>query len=74
MSKFMQYAMAASAEALKDSGWLPKNDRDQEMTVSRASNAIYQPTQLMRSRAYAWAQVSAALKKSITHLLPMIKV
>lgn len=42
MSKFMQYAMAASAEALKDSGWLPGNDHDQEMTVSRAPNAVYQ--------------------------------
>jgi 3-oxoacyl-(acyl-carrier-protein) synthase len=42
MSKFMQYAMAASAEALKDSGWLPKSDLEQEMTVSRASNTMYQ--------------------------------
>lgn len=42
MSKFMQYAMAASAEALEDSGWLPKSDLEQEMTVSRASNTMYQ--------------------------------
>ena len=37
MSKFMQYTMAASAEALKDSGWRPKSDYEQEMAVSRAS-------------------------------------
>ncbi len=40
MSKFMQYTMAASAEALKDSGWRPKSDHEQEMAVSRAPIAI----------------------------------
>jgi 3-oxoacyl-(acyl-carrier-protein) synthase len=33
MSTFMTYAMAASQEALEDSGWKPKTDQEQEMTV-----------------------------------------
>ena len=53
MSKFMQYAMAASAEALNDSGWLPKTDDQQEMTVSGASTASYKLSRLIRHRVYA---------------------
>lgn len=34
MSKFMQYAMLASSEALEDAGWRPQTDRQREMTVS----------------------------------------
>ena len=53
MSKFMQYAMATSAEALKDSGWQPKTDYEEEMTVSRVPEAIYELTELIRYRVYA---------------------
>ena len=53
MSKFMQYAIAASAEALKDSGWLPNSDEEKETTVSRAPNTAYMLTWLTGLRAYA---------------------
>ena len=35
MSTFMQYAMRASGEALKDAAWHPKTDQQREMTVSQ---------------------------------------
>lgn len=35
MSTFMQYAMAASKEALEDANWFPETATQQEMTVSR---------------------------------------
>lgn len=34
MSKFMQYAVTASQEALDDAGWHPKNEEEREMSVS----------------------------------------
>lgn len=34
MSKYMQYAMAASQEALEDAGWSPRSEQEEEMTVS----------------------------------------
>ena len=34
MSKYMQYAMIASQEALKDAGWSPQTAKEEEMTVS----------------------------------------
>jgi 3-oxoacyl-(acyl-carrier-protein) synthase len=34
MSKFMQYAMAASKEALEDAGWSPHTEQEKEMSVS----------------------------------------
>ncbi|CAD6565974.1 MAG: Mitochondrial beta-keto-acyl synthase [Alectoria sarmentosa] len=37
MSTFMQYAMAASSEALDDAGWHPNTDQEQEMTVTHTS-------------------------------------
>ena len=49
----MQYAIAATAEALKDSGWLPKNDYEQAVTVGIAAEITYELTQLTKSRAYA---------------------
>lgn len=33
MALFSQYAVAASEEALKDAGWKPGNDEEQERTV-----------------------------------------
>lgn len=33
MAKFVQYAMAASFEALEDANWFPKSEHDKEMTV-----------------------------------------
>lgn len=34
MSKYMQYAMVASQEALEDAGWSPCTEEEEEMTVS----------------------------------------
>lgn len=34
MSKYMQYAMVASQEALQDAGWSPRTEQEEEMTVS----------------------------------------
>lgn len=34
MSKYMQYAMAASQEALDDAGWHPTSEHEKEMTAS----------------------------------------
>lgn len=33
MSKFMQYAIAATQEALDDAQWHPEEERQKEMTV-----------------------------------------
>ena len=33
MSQFMQYAVAASQEALEDAGWKPVSEAEREMTV-----------------------------------------
>ena len=33
MARFAQYAMVASEEALKDAGWMPKEEEDLEATV-----------------------------------------
>lgn len=33
-SKHMQYALAASQEALDDAGWHPESEHDKEMTVN----------------------------------------
>ena len=35
MSKFMQYAVAATQEALGDAKWHPEQERQKEMTVHR---------------------------------------
>ena len=53
MSKFMQYAMAACAEALNDSGWLPNTNDEQEMTVSGVTSATNKLPQLTKHRGYA---------------------
>lgn len=34
MSKYMQFALVASHEALEDAGWKPSSDYEKEMTVS----------------------------------------
>lgn len=34
MSKYMQFAMAASQEALDDAGWHPTSEHEKEMTAS----------------------------------------
>lgn len=34
MSKYMQYALVASQEALEDSGWQPVSEPEKELTVS----------------------------------------
>ena len=59
MSTFMQYAMAASSEALDDAAWRPRTDRQQEMTVSHGAQSVRKdddPAEL-GTRAYVWAQV-----------------
>lgn len=33
MAEFAQYAMAAAAEAIQDSGCIPKSDEEREMMV-----------------------------------------
>ena len=33
MSRYMQYAMAATQEALDDAGWHPQDEKEKEMTV-----------------------------------------
>lgn len=33
MSKFMQYAVTASQEALDDAGWYPQSEEEREMSV-----------------------------------------
>lgn len=37
MALFSQYAVAAAEEALKDSGWRPGSDEEQERTVGSLS-------------------------------------
>lgn len=59
MSTFMQYAMAASSEALDDAAWRPRTDQQQEMTVSHGPQSVRKdddPAEL-GTRAYVWAQV-----------------
>lgn len=63
MSTFMQYAMAASSEALEDAGWSPSTGQQQEMTVSHeSSNVKCQMSNGMiqlnwKIREYVWALV-----------------
>lgn len=58
MPTFMQYALAASSEALDDAAWRPKTDQQREMTVSQESPNVKKddPAKLV-PRAYVWAQV-----------------
>jgi len=43
MSRFMQFAISATQEALDDAGWHPDEEHEQEMTVgSRCSNTLFQ--------------------------------
>ena len=59
MSTFMQYAMAASSEALDDAGWHPNTDQEQEMTVTHTSaNVNEHDSAELEVRAYVWAPVS----------------
>lgn len=37
MSKFMQYAMAATQEALDDARWHPQEEHQKEMTVEQVT-------------------------------------
>lgn len=46
MSKFMQYAVVAANEALKDSGWCPQKDFEQERTVSMPFDSLLKPSWL----------------------------
>lgn len=40
MAVFSQYAAAAAEEALKDSGWRPESDEEQERTVRSLSHRL----------------------------------
>ncbi len=43
MSRFMQFAVSATQEALDDAGWHPEEEHDKEMTVgSRYSRTLSQ--------------------------------
>lgn len=60
MALFSQYAVAAAEEALKDSGWKPGSDEEQERTVGSLSQRQIlvkryenQVTNVWGDRAYA---------------------
>lgn len=63
----MQYALAASDEALKDSGWRPVREPEKEMTVSVALFPGTGPPLTSRIRVFALAQALAASRKSTIH-------
>ena len=59
-SKFMQYAIYAASEALRDAQWQPETDEEREETVCEPLH-IASPLDLMNLyREYAWALVSEA--------------
>ncbi len=59
MPTFMQYAMAASHEALADAAWYPRTPEEQEMTVGNHGTAGRQ-TRSSVHREFVSAQGSAA--------------
>lgn len=68
----MQYALAASCEALEDAGWHPDGEHEKEMTVG--TFWLYRIAQALNgNREYALAQVSAALKNSMTRPSHMVE-
>ena len=40
MSRYMQYAMAATQEALDDADWHPQEDNEKEMTVCWVTSSL----------------------------------
>lgn len=65
MARFAQYAMVASDEALKDSGWLPKKEEDLEITVRQLNIATN--ARLIVLRECTWVLVSVV---SMTCMIP----
>lgn len=63
----MQYALAASHEALKDSGWQPASEPEKEMTVSVVLSPQDESTSDVADRESALAQALAASKRSTIH-------
>lgn len=60
----MQYALAASHQALEDAGWHPDSEQEKEMTVCGFPLSLSGGQTLIGNRGFALAQVSAASKKS----------
>lgn len=62
----MQYALAASQEALDDAGWHPESEHDKEMTVNIILLYFLFPNQSIENRESVWAQVLEVLNKYTT--------
>ena len=72
MAKYMQYAMAATKEALNDAKWHPQDFAGKATTVS-FSNFIDHSFTYCSCRAYASALELVALKMSTIPLLLLPK-
>ena len=77
MARFAQYAMAATEEAIQETGWKPNTSEQRESTVCRLPLRPFQspvPRVLTFSlRVYAWGLASVTLTKSATLLWHTIK-
>lgn len=70
----MQYALAASQEALDDAGWHPESEHDKEMTVNIILFYSLSPDQSQENRESVWVQALEVSKKYTTQASPSPKV
>lgn len=68
MSKFMQYAVTASHEALKDAGWYPKSEEEREMSVRFSQHPQFSTTSLDRILGHLHRLRHRQLRRSLQHL------
>ena len=64
MSRYMQYSMAASQEAVENAGWFPGNEAEKRMTVRPLFPSSDKASSSCNYRESRWALASAAWKKS----------